>query len=455
MASSSNRKSNSSASRAAKPTYRRAGFSSQAPSGAKRSAAPRSGSSRSVKRSSYTGQNRVRQNGPAPVRPAAASRPAAARTQRRQSAQRRPRSGYTSVPARSSGSRKGSGNGIASRLGTLAGRLHMPHVGAPVVLGFLGVLAVLAVAAVIVFNSGLFAATDIQIKGSEHMTAKDARRLIDIPEGTSLFNIDEKQIAEDLQQNPWISGVSVERTFPHTLTITPTERKVSAIAYMSADELAWAIDDSGAWIAPLSTATDDDSSSDAADPADATDATATGQDASADSSSTSSDGSATSTGDSSSTDSSTDGTATDGSTSTDATASDDSGTSADSGTDSGGLAVAQKLAKHYGALLLIDVPSDVAPASGETVKSDVVNAGLAYAKGFSADFLKQVKDISVPSTEAITAHLKSGVEVSLGSAEKIERKEKVVTRLLSQEEGVTYINVRTPGSYTFRQAPTS
>ena len=32
---------------------------------------------------------------------------------------------------------------------------------------------------------------------------------------------------------------------------------------------------------------------------------------------------------------------------------------------------------------------------------------------------------------------------------------RVVTKLLSQVAGVTYINVRSPGNYTFRNAPTS
>ena len=384
-----------------------------------------------------------------------------------------PRSGYRSVPARSrqQGNRRSThrGTDVASRLGTVAGKLHMPHVGAPAIVGVFGVLLVVIVAAVIVVNSGLFAATDIQIKGSEHMSAKDARLLIDLPEGTSLFNVSEKQITDDLQQNPWISGVSVSRSFPHTLTITPTEHTVKAIAYIAADDLAWAIDENDAWIAPLSVAAEEDatsgsdsssaatadaSGSDSGDAASGTDAnTKKATDASTDSSSSTS--TTRSVSDGSSSDSSGD---TSSSSSSDASSDDDaSDTDASdaTGSDSSGLAAAQKLAKHYGATLLIDVPTDITPVSGEAVKSDVIKAGLAYIKGFSSDFLKQVKDISVSSTEAISVDLKSGVEVSVGSADKIERKEKIVTRLLAQENGVTYINVRTPGSYTFRQAPES
>ncbi|WP_233540375.1 MULTISPECIES: cell division protein FtsQ/DivIB [Collinsella] len=260
--------------------------------------------------------------------------------------------------------------------------------------GVLAVLVVLVVVAIVVINSGLFTATDIQIQGSEHVTKHDAIQLIDLPEGTSLFNVDPDQITEDLKQNPWVSGVDVQRQFPHTLIITPTERKVIAIAYISSDDLAWAIGDDDTWIAPLSTSVEVD---------DQGNVITTGQ------------GSNTLTG----------------------------------------IDAALALAKHYGAVLLTDVSADVAPVSGQAVNSKAVKAGLDYVRGFSGEFLGQVKDISTPSVEAISANLNNGIEVSLGDSDDIAKKERVVTKLLSQVEGVTYINVRSPGNYTFRNAPTS
>ncbi len=260
--------------------------------------------------------------------------------------------------------------------------------------GILAALAALAVVAVVVINSGLFAATDIQIRGSEHVTKHDAIQLIDLPENTSLFNVNPDQITEGLKQNPWVSGVNVQRQFPHTLIITPTERKVIAIAYISSDDLAWAIGDDDTWIAPLSTSVDVD---------DQDNVTATGK------------GANTLTG----------------------------------------IDAALALAKHYGAVLLTDVSADVAPVSGQAVNSKAVKAGLDYVRGFSSEFLGQVKDISTLSVEAISANLDNGIEVSLGDSDDIAKKERIVTKLLSQVEGVTYINVRSPGNYTFRNAPTS
>ena len=260
--------------------------------------------------------------------------------------------------------------------------------------GILAALVVLAIIAIVVINSGLFAATDIQIHGSEHVTKHDAMQLINLPEDTSLFNVDPDQITEGLKQNPWVSGVDVQRQFPHTLIITPTERKVIAIAYISSDDLAWAIGDDDTWIAPLSTSVEVDDHGNVI---------------------TSGEGAKTLTG----------------------------------------IDAALALAKHYGAVLLTDVSADVAPVSGRAVSSKAVKAGLDYARGFSSEFLGQVKDISTPSVEAISANLDNGVEVSLGDSDDIAKKERIVTKLLSQVEGVTYINVRSPGNYTFRNAPTA
>ena len=422
MASSSDRKLNSSASRASKPTFRRAGGRSGAPSQpqrksvmssksagyvrpAKRPAAgPQLGGrstakkvTRPVARPSVTPKSAL---GAKPSRPIASPKPSlgakATRPGRTLSASK-PRS-LTPVPASAKPQSGKKGSTPLSSVGALAnhaaGAASAVKGKGKIVGGILAALAVLAVVAIVVINSGLFAATDIQIQGSEHVTKHDAIQLIDLPENTSLFNVNPDQITEGLKQNPWVSGVDVQRQFPHTLIITPTERKVIAIAYINSDDLAWAIGDDDTWIAPLSTSVDVD---------DQGNVTATGE------------GANTLTG----------------------------------------IDAALALAKHYGAVLLTDVSADVAPVSGQAVNSKAVKAGLDYVRGFSSEFLGQVKDISTPSVEAISANLDNGIEVSLGDSDDIAKKERIVTKLLSQVEGVTYINVRSPGNYTFRNAPTS
>lgn len=422
MASSSDRRLNSSASRASKPTFRRAGGRSGAPSQPQRKSAMPSKPARSVRPakrptagSQLGGRPAAKKVARPVVRPSVTPKPAMGAKPSRPMASAKPSLGakatrpgralgaskprmLTSVSASAKPQSGKKGSNPLSSIGALAnhaaGAASAVKGKGKIVGGILAALAVLAVVAVVVINSGLFAATDIQIQGSEHVTKHDAIQLIDLPENTSLFNVNPDQITEGLKQNPWVSGVDVQRQFPHTLIITPTERKVIAIAYISSDDLAWAIGDDDTWIAPLSTSVDVDDQ-----------------------------GNVTTTGEGAST--------------------------------LDGIDAALALAKHYGAVLLTDVSADVAPVSGQAVNSKAVKAGLDYIRGFSSEFLGQVKDISTPSVEAISANLDNGIEVSLGDSDDIAKKERIVTKLLSQVEGVTYINVRSPGNYTFRNAPTS
>lgn len=422
MASSSDRKLNSSASRASKPTFRRAGGRSGAPSQPQRKSVMLSkpaGSVRPAKRpaagSQLGGRPAAKKVARSAARPSVTPKPAMGVKPSRPITSPKPSLGakatrpgralgaskprmLTSVSASAKSQSGKKGLNPLSSIGALAnhatGAASAVKGKGKIVGGILAVLAVLAVVAVVVINSGLFAATDIQIQGSEHVTKHDAIQLIDLPEDTSLFNVNPDQITEGLKQNPWVSGVDVQRQFPHTLIITPTERKVIAIAYISSDDLAWAIGDDDTWIAPLSTSVDVDDQ-----------------------------GNVITTGEGANT--------------------------------LNGIDAALALAKHYGAVLLTDVSADVAPVSGQAVNSKAVKAGLDYVRGFSSEFLGQVKDISTPSVEAISANLDNGIEVSLGDSDDIAKKERIVTKLLSQVEGVTYINVRSPGNYTFRNAPTS
>ena len=422
MASSSDRKLNSSASRASKPTFRRAGGRSGAPAQPQhkpampsKSVGPVRPAKRPVVGSQLGGRPTAKKVARSAARPSVTPKPAMGAIPSRPIASPKPSLGakvtrpgralgaskprmLTSVSASAKPQSGKKGSNPLSSIGALAnhaaGAASAVKGKGKIVGGILAALAALAVVAVVVINSGLFAATDIQIQGSEHVTKHDAIQLIDLPENTSLFNVNPDQITEGLKQNPWVSGVDVQRQFPHTLIITPTERKVIAIAYISSDDLAWAIGDDDTWIAPLSTSVDVDDQ-----------------------------GNVITTGEGANT--------------------------------LNGIDAALALAKHYGAVLLTDVSADVAPVSGQAVNSKAVKAGLDYVRGFSSEFLGQVKDISTPSVEAISANLDNGIEVSLGDSDDIAKKERIVTKLLSQVEGVTYINVRSPGNYTFRNAPTS
>lgn len=345
-------------------------------------------------------------------------------------------------------------NPVLGAIRSILSSIHLPQLSSTtrlVTSAAAAVVVVLFIVGSILFKSSLFAATDIVINGSEHISQETAQKLIDLPDDTTLLNVDSDAIVQSLKKSPWVKGVDVKREFPHKLIITPTERKVVAVAYISADNVAWAIGDDDTWIAPVSLAVGIDadgnvidatglaatSTDDQAGDSSAGDAADTGQD-----SSDASDGSDAADSSDSSSDSQTD--SSDGS--------DDQGAvqTADGVTLLSGEDAARAVAQQLNAVLLTNMGTDVAPSSSTKVKGEGLAAALKYIAGFSPDFLSQIKSFSVPSVQALACNLKGGVEVSLGSADDIQKKERIVTKLLEEQTGVTYINVRTPDSYTYR-----
>lgn len=496
MASSYNRKSNSSASRAAKPTYRRAKAAGgkkasvgRAPSAArkassaKRPAAKKPAAAKKpvTTKKPAAGAKRALASAPGgktlkgPAKQAA--KPAGLKA-KRQGAPAKPALKPTKrITAAEQGGAAPSSKGSAR---TPASTARAGILGLPI--ARIGIIAVAALVAavviwVVVANSPIFAASDVVVNGSEHVSQEMVERLVDVPDGTTLLNVDTAAIEESLMQNPWVAGVTIERTFPHTLTITPVERKVAAIAYITSGDVAWAIGTDETWIAPISLSVTVDADgnivSTTGETQEEADAEASGstEEGTAGGSADAQDGAADTQADGASDDAAAaDGTSSDG----DAAAGDAAADAAagDAASDTGGAAAtdadtaqdgaasdgnvltgaqaALAIARRDKAVLFIDIPADVSPASGAEITSDVVLAGLKYADGFSEDFLDQIEDLSLESVEAISANLTSGIEVSLGSPENIALKERVVTELIEQVEGITYINVRDPQSPTYR-----
>lgn len=348
------------------------------------------------------------------------------------------------------------GNPVLGAIRSVVSSIHLPQLSSSarlVASAVAAVVVVIFIVGTILFKSSLFAATDIVINGSEHISQETAQKLIDLPDDTTLLNVDSDAIVQSLKKSPWVKGVDVKREFPHKLIITPTERKVVAVAYISADNVAWAIGDDDTWIAPVSLAVGLDADGNVVDATglaaqttdDQTDDSSSGDSSSGDTGQDSSDASDSSDA-ADSTDSSSD--AQDGS----ADASDDQEPvkTADGVTLLSGEDAARAVAQQLDAVLLTNMGTDVSPLSSSKVKGEGLAAALKYIAGFSPDFLKQIKSFSVPSVQALACNLKGGVEVSLGDADDIQKKERIVTKLLEEQTGVTYINVRTPDAYTYR-----
>ena len=340
-------------------------------------------------------------------------------------------------------------NPVLGAIRSVASSIHLPQLSSSArLVASAAVVVVLFIVGTILFKSSLFAATDIEICGSEHISKETAQKLIDLPDDTTLLNVDSDAIVQSLKKSPWVKGVDVKREFPHKLIITPTERKVVAVAYISADNVAWAIGDDDTWIAPVSLAVGLDADGNVVDAtglaAPAVD-NQTDDSSSEDASDDSQDVSSDSMDDSDSSDVS-DAQAD----AADAKDDQEPVKTADGVTLLSGEDAARAVAQQLNAVLLTNMGTDVSPLSGSKVKGEGLAAALKYIAGFSPDFLAQVKSFSVPSVQALACNLDNGVEVSLGDADDIQKKERIVTKLLEEQKGVTYINVRTPDAYTYR-----
>ena len=111
------------------------------------------------------------------------------------------------------------------------------------------VVAALALSAYLVaVNSSLFAIKSIVATPTQHISSETISSLAAVPEGSTLFNIDEEAIAQRIQSNPWVQSVSVTRSFPDRLDINVVERTEAAIVMLSSGTEAWRLSSDGHWI---------------------------------------------------------------------------------------------------------------------------------------------------------------------------------------------------------------
>ena len=112
-------------------------------------------------------------------------------------------------------------------------------------------LVLLAGATAVLSNTGAFPITSVQSYDTEHVSAETIAQLAAVPEGSTLLNLDEQTISENVRKNPWVASVLCERAFPDTLRIIVTERVPTALVSMGTGGLAWLLGEDGVWIEPV------------------------------------------------------------------------------------------------------------------------------------------------------------------------------------------------------------
>lgn len=108
-----------------------------------------------------------------------------------------------------------------------------------VLVTFIGVVAVIY----IVFFTGVFGVRQVDVTGIKGLTADEVRAAAAVEMGRPLIRLDTDEIAERVSHLPRVWHVSVERSWPTTVTITVDER--GPVGYVSKPDGAHMVDASG------------------------------------------------------------------------------------------------------------------------------------------------------------------------------------------------------------------
>jgi len=99
--------------------------------------------------------------------------------------------------------------------------------------------------------------------------------------------------------------------------------------------------------------------------------------------------------------------------------------------------------------LVKDVPN-LQPVAGSRSNSQELNNAVAVAAGLSPQMRAQVRFVSAPTIEKTMLVLKDSVQVFVGSAEEIAKKDLIARTILQREKNVVYVNVRVTDRPTWR-----
>lgn len=103
------------------------------------------------------------------------------------------------------------------------------------------------------------------------------------------------------------------------------------------------------------------------------------------------------------------------------------------------------------ALKITNVPYGTQAAIGTYCTDGNVLNALDIVSGMTTELASEVVEVSAAGADETTLMLDNGVEIAFGKAENIRDKERVVLQILKEHEGsVSYINVRTVASPTWR-----
>jgi cell division protein FtsQ len=118
--------------------------------------------------------------------------------------------------------------------------------------------------------------------------------------------------------------------------------------------------------------------------------------------------------------------------------------------DGQGVWIAKRTAENSASVPGIRDVEGLAPKGGvQSPSTELLNA-LAVVQGLSPELRAKVRTISAPTIDRTALILARGVQVFIGSAEEIAKKDKVALMILAQNKNVVYVNVRVVNRPTWR-----
>ncbi len=109
-------------------------------------------------------------------------------------------------------------------------------------------------------------------------------------------------------------------------------------------------------------------------------------------------------------------------------------------------------AEEMGCLLITNVPTSVNPAQGSASTDDAILDVLSYQQQLPAEITSQAQVYYAASSGSISLILKSGLEVSLGSATDVSAKAQALLEIMANYgDQLTYVNVRVPSKPAYRK----
>ncbi len=119
--------------------------------------------------------------------------------------------------------------------------------------------------------------------------------------------------------------------------------------------------------------------------------------------------------------------------------------------DSSGFVIAKQTKEATGDVTLIRDAVGVKPKIGAVSSSQTLANALAILGGISPQLRGMIRAISAPSVDETALMSKDGVEILVGPAEELGKKDYLIRQILAQQRGkVVFIDVRTTSRPVYR-----